>query len=54
MTDPVQQAPHTAAAARDPNAKERWQRPTLARIDTSDAENTANPLGPDAVLTQGS
>ena len=54
MTDPVQQAPHTAAAARDPNAKERWQRPTLARIATSDAENSPNPGGGDGVFTEGS
>lgn len=37
-----------------PQATKRWERPILSRIDTSDAENSANPIGTDAVITQGS
>jgi len=54
MTDPFPANAHIAAAASEPRAKKPWTSPTLARIASSEAENSANPLGADAVISLGS
>jgi len=54
MSNPVPANSPTAAAAREPRAKKLWTRPAFARIDSNEAENSANPLGTDAPLSSGS
>lgn len=46
--------PSHPAPAGEPRTRKRWARPTLAHIDTSAAENTATPVGPDLAFSSGS
>jgi len=54
MTVPSSTPPRSPAPARAPNGGKPWVTPTLARINTSDAENSANPSGTDGILSMGS
>jgi hypothetical protein len=54
MIDPIPTRSPTEAAACNPGAKKRWVGPTLTRIDSKGAENSANPVGTDAIISMGS
>lgn len=43
-----------SAAARSGGGKKAWVRPAIRVISAGDAENSANPVGSDGVLSMGS
>jgi hypothetical protein len=49
MTISSSKTPAGSDAAGAPRAREPWATPTLARIDSADAENSANPAAPDGI-----
>ena len=54
MTVPTSARPAASPARLSPAAKKTWTTPALARLDGRNAQNSANPAGPDGGFSSGS